>query len=61
MLAGTGREKNKEDSFKIPDTFLKILSEPQTSDWVHLGQVGLGWSPTYMLTVRSSEKGSISI
>ena len=31
--------------FKIPDTFLKILLEQQTSGWVQPGQVGLGWSP----------------
>lgn len=56
-----GTEKDKEDSFKIPDTFLKILSQQQTSGWVQLGQVGSGWSPAYLFIVRSSRRGSIGI
>lgn len=37
-------EEDKEAILKIPDILHKFLSKHQTSDQVHLGQVGLGWS-----------------
>lgn len=55
------KEKNKDNSFKIPDTLFKFISKQQISDWVQLGQDGLGWSPTYLIIVRSLKSNSMNI
>lgn len=55
------KEKNKDNSFKIPDTLFKFISKQQISDWVQLVQDGLGWSPTYLIIVRSLKSNSMNI